>query len=264
MPSRIQKKLLIFSGSSVASGARISDRTSGSTPSDSATWIISSTNRWAPPTIAASPTASWSDDQLGRRLVVVAAVHVEAADRLGLLDLAAGAQRRPHVEQVGDEEDDGERDVERLGQHDAGEQPGAEEDQEEDEVAVEGLDVGLQREALLAAPLEDERRRADERHRQRREQERRADDRADRDVLRPLGAADDRDDRDQRLRHRGADRGEDAAGRALAEVEAVAEPLDRVREHERAREDDGEADDEEDGGAHATCYAAKNAIANTA
>ena len=53
LPSRTQKKLLTFSGSSVASGARISESTIASTPRSSATWRSSSTKRWAPPTIAA-------------------------------------------------------------------------------------------------------------------------------------------------------------------------------------------------------------------
>ena len=60
LPSRTQKKLFAFSGSSVASGARISESTSGSTPSCSATVSSSSTNRWAPPTIAPSPTRNWT------------------------------------------------------------------------------------------------------------------------------------------------------------------------------------------------------------
>ena len=44
------------------------------------------------------PDRELDEDQLRRRLVVIAAIHVEAADRLHLLDLAAGAQRRPHVD----------------------------------------------------------------------------------------------------------------------------------------------------------------------
>ena len=93
--------------------------------------------------------------------------------------------------------------------------------------------------AALAVEVGEE---ADQAHRQRREQERRADDRADRDVFAAFGAADQGDDRDQRLRHRGPDRGEDAADRAFAELQPVAEPLDRVGEEQRAGEDDGEAD----------------------
>ncbi len=44
-PSRTQKKLFAFSGSSVASGARTSERTSGSTPIEPASSITCSTNR---------------------------------------------------------------------------------------------------------------------------------------------------------------------------------------------------------------------------
>ena len=58
-PSRTQKKLFTFSGSSVASGAKIRERTIASTPRFSATLSSSSTNRWAPPTIAASPIRNW-------------------------------------------------------------------------------------------------------------------------------------------------------------------------------------------------------------
>jgi hypothetical protein len=44
-PSRTQKKLFAFSGSSVARGARTKERTSASTPIDSATSSSSWTNR---------------------------------------------------------------------------------------------------------------------------------------------------------------------------------------------------------------------------
>ncbi len=88
---------------------------------------------------------------------------------------------------------------------------------------------------------------ADQSHRQGREQERGADDGADRDVFGALVDAEQGDDRDQRLRHRRADRGEDAADRPFAEAEPVADPLDRVGEEQRAGEDDGEADEQQDG-----------------
>ena len=106
--------------------------------------------------------------------------------------------------------------------------------------------MGRKPRPLLAAALEQQRRDADERHRDRREQERRADDRADGDVLGARAAADQGDDRDQRLGHRGPDRGEHAPGRPLAEPEPVARPLDRVREQQRAGEDDREAGEQED------------------
>jgi hypothetical protein len=53
--SRTQRKLLAFSGSSVASGASMSERISASTPRSSAMWVTSSTNSSAPPMISASP-----------------------------------------------------------------------------------------------------------------------------------------------------------------------------------------------------------------
>ena len=59
-PSRTQKKLLTFSGSSVARGARIRESTIASTPISSAKCSSSSTNRCAPPTIAASPISTWT------------------------------------------------------------------------------------------------------------------------------------------------------------------------------------------------------------
>ncbi len=59
LPSRTQKKLFTFSGSSVASGARIRERTIASAPRSSATLRSSSTNRCAPPTIAARPIRNW-------------------------------------------------------------------------------------------------------------------------------------------------------------------------------------------------------------
>ena len=150
------------------------------------------------------------------------AVEVERADRLDLLDRAAAAQGAAHVVRVGDDEDDRERDLERRrARRCPSAAPSGEEDEEEDEVALERLDVGAQLGALLAALAVDQRRDPDQRHRDRREQERRADDRPDRDVLGALGAADDRDDRDQRLGHRRADRGEQAARRALAHPEPL-------------------------------------------
>ncbi len=65
----------------------------------------------------------------------------------------------------------------------------------------------------------------------------------DRDIITSLRTADDRDHRDQRLGHRGADGGEDAPDRALAEPEPVARPLDRVGEEESAAGNDREGDE---------------------
>ena len=58
LPLRIQMTLLSFSGSSVASGASTSERASGARPTLSATFLSSSTNSSAPPTIISRPTTS--------------------------------------------------------------------------------------------------------------------------------------------------------------------------------------------------------------
>ena len=149
----------------------------------------------------------------GGRVVPGRPVHVERADRLGLLNLAAPEDRAPGVDAISDHEHRRQRQVEGIRSDDPDRDPGREEDQEEDEVAVEGFCVGVELGALLAPAFVDQRRDPDERHRDRRQQEGRADDRPDGDILGALGAADDRDDRDQRLGHRRADGGEQAAGR---------------------------------------------------
>ena len=86
---------------------------------------------------------------------------------------------------------------------------------------------------------------ANQPHRQGREEERRADNRPDRDVFGALAYVQQGDDRDQRLRHRRADRGEDAAHGPHSNLEPMADPLDRVGKEQRASEDDGEADEED-------------------
>ena len=245
LPSRTQKKLFAFSGSSVASGARTSERTSGSMPSR-----LGDVDQLLDEQVRAADDRGEADDQLKHdrrpwRLVAGRPVHVKGSDRVRLLHGAAAAQGRADVDRVGEDEDDRERQVDPLGDDRPDQDPGGEEDEEEDQVAVERRHVGVQLRPLLAARMEDQRRDPDKCHRDRREQERGADDRSDRDVLGALGATDDRDDRDQRLRHRRADRGEDASRRALADTELVPRPLDRVGEEQRAGEDDREADREE-------------------
>jgi hypothetical protein len=59
-PSRIQMKLLSFSGSSVARGARTRASTIGATPTRSEIVTTSSTKKCAPPTISAIPSSSWT------------------------------------------------------------------------------------------------------------------------------------------------------------------------------------------------------------
>ena len=53
---------------------------------------------------------------------------------------------------------------------------------------------------------------------------------------------------EQRLRQRGADCGQDRADRALGQSEALADPLDAVREEFRARQDHDERREELDPG----------------
>ena len=58
-------------------------------------------------------------------------------------------------------------------------------------------------------------------------------------------AEEDGDERDQRLGHRGADGGEDAADGAFVEVQVKSKPFDGVGKQLCGDKDDGEADEEE-------------------
>ncbi len=79
-----------------------------------------------------------------------------------------------------------------------------------------------------------------------REQERRAQYGPDADLVGVLVADhEDGDDRDHRLRERGTDRGQDAANGAGGKAEAVAEPLDGVREKLGGKEDDDQREGDE-------------------
>ena len=69
-------------------------------------------------------------------------------------------------------------------------------------------------------------------------------------------AAEQRDDRDDGLRQRRADRREQRADRALAEVEPVPEPLDGVGEADRAADDQHEGGEQLEGD-HATLLPAR-------
>jgi hypothetical protein len=87
------------------------------------------------------------------------------------------------------------------------------------------------------AAREQEHRRADDEHRERRQHERRSEDRADADVLAARVAGHDRHERQDRLGQRGADRGQHAADHALGQAEALPDPLDPVGEQLGAAED---------------------------
>ena len=164
-----------------------------------------------------------------------------------LLHRAGTAQRAGDVERVGEQAEDPGGDPQR-GRRPPGEGQGeGEEGEEEEQVALQGRPVDPELQPLLPLAPVEVGEQPDQPHRQGREQEGGADDRTDRDVVGALLGADQGDDRDQRLRHRGADRGQQAADRALAELQAVPDPLDRVGEEQRAGEDDGEAGEEQDG-----------------
>jgi hypothetical protein len=127
-----------------------------------------------------------------------------------------------------------------LGVDEAEHDPQREEDREQAEVAMHGAEVRVDLAAAFPTAPEGHRRQPDEEHRDRAEHEGGADDRSDGHVL-ALGAGEQRHHRDQRLGQGGAHRGEQAADRPLAEVQAVAEPLDAVREQQRATDDQDEA-----------------------
>ncbi len=102
--------------------------------------------------------------------------------------------------------------------------------------------MSLQLQPLLAPLAVEIGEEADQTHRQGGEQEGRADDRSDRHLVPALGRAEQGDDRDQRLRHRRAHRRQQAADRPLAELQPVANPLDRVGEEQRAGKNHRKAD----------------------
>ena len=106
------------------------------------------------------------------------------------------------------------------------------------------------RERLRPPLAVDHGRETHEHHRQGGQKQRRANDRPDRDVARAGLAPDDGDDRDQRLGKGGGDRRENAPNRALPKPRLAPEPLDRVCEQERAREEDREARQQQNNGAH--------------
>jgi hypothetical protein len=105
--------------------------------------------------------------------------------------------------------------------------------------------MGAQLGALRAAAPVDVGGQPDQAHGERGEQEWGAHDRADRHVL-ALRRADQGDDRNQRLRHGGAHRGEQASHSPLPQTELVPDPLDGVREQQGPGQDDREARDEID------------------
>ena len=237
LPSRTQKKLFAFSGSSVASGASTSERISTSAPRPSATATTSSTNMWAPPTIAARPSRNWmTTSRVGGSSCGVESMisgmrcRSRGSSVSSRWTLPAAAQRRDDIAGVSEHEDARGHGLEAVGHAEPEREADGEEPEEDGEVALHGLGVDVEPAAGRAPALVGQRGDPDEEHRDRREQERRADDRADRDVVGPLRPAEDRDERDQALGHRRPDGREQAPHRALAERQLVPEPLDGVGE----------------------------------
>ncbi|HEX2412806.1 MAG TPA: hypothetical protein VHJ39_16695 [Solirubrobacteraceae bacterium] len=160
---------------------------------------------------------------------------------------------RGGVDDVGEDEEDGRDDPDRLLRLEgADEEPERHDAEEEVQIAAGGRRVDLDAVVLLAAVLENHRRRRDEQHRDRAEQKGRADDGPDRDLdrLRVAGVADQRDDRDHRLGERGPDRREHRPDGTRAEVQPVPEPLDGVREAHRAPHDQHERGEQLEGDDH--------------
>jgi len=126
-------------------------------------------------------------------------------------------------------------------------------DQEIHDVLLHDLHVHAHiRRARATAGIDQDREAGDE-HGERGQGERGAEDRTDPDFLGALRGvpadqdrSDDGDDRDQGLGKGGCHRGEDAAHSPLAQVQAMAEPLDAVREQLGTDEDDRQGGDEDE------------------
>jgi hypothetical protein len=181
------------------------------------------------------------DDRGHRRRVVAGYVHDQRLEPLLRLDRAAVPKRPGRIRRVGADENDGARDLQRLRGSETKEQRDRQARHEEAEISLESPEVDGGFEPLRAPLAIDERRHSDERHRDRCQKQRSANDRADRDVVGTLVALDDGDHRNQRLRQGRRDSREQAPDGALPELELAAEPLDRIREEQRACEKDGKA-----------------------
>ena len=251
LPSRTQKKLLTFSGSSVASGARISARTSGLDAE-----ALGDVEQLLDEEVGAADHRPEPDQRAGARRGRAPGSARRSARRSkisgssvsSLLHLAAAAQGAGDVERVGEQEEDPDRDPQRR-RRAPGEQPGQrEEGEEEEQVALERRPWTRELQALLASARGRGRRRA-----------------------RPGPSPASRAGRGRRRspRSRRRRRPRSAPSRATIEIsvsgiavptaarrlptapspssQPVADPLDRVGEEQRAGEDDREAGEEQDG-----------------
>src|SRR5918998_1698334 len=215
-PSRTHRTELIFSGSSVASGASMRATSPAGRPMVSAVCLTASTKTSAPTTMSARASSAWATTahHSPRRRRRPEAPQREA---LGdILQRAAGVEGPADVVGVGDEQEDGEPDPHEQGQlHDTSGCGHGEEDKEEADVAGYGLLVddhvfarrlapgelladarcpAADLHPLLPALAVDDRGGPCHEHRQRGEQERRAEDGPDPDLPRHLSplAAEDR------------------------------------------------------------------------
>ena len=107
----------------------------------SARSITSTTNRWAPPTIAPRPTTELEHDHVHARLVAGIARQDQRADRFRRFDLPAALKRSPDVDHIGAHEGEGQNDAHALRRPQAEDRRQGEEAEEEAEVAVERGDV---------------------------------------------------------------------------------------------------------------------------
>ena len=148
-----QKKLLTFSGSSVASGARISARTRASTRGCRRSPNSRSTKSWAPPTIAPRPTRSCSRQSESAGSVRRSGRRSKCSGASVSSPWTSPAVRRRavDVEAVGEEEGEADRDSQRR-RRTPGKQAGdGEAGEEEEQVALQGGTVGVELDALATA-----------------------------------------------------------------------------------------------------------------
>src|SRR6185295_18235161 len=120
---------------------------------------------------------SWVFTPLG------AALEDQRVERLLVLHLSPGTQRASDIDRIGEENEDPDRDPQRVGRTPAQGQGEGKEDQEEDQVALEGWLVSLQLQPLLAPLAVQVGEEADEAHCQGGEQEGGADDRPNRHLI---------------------------------------------------------------------------------
>jgi hypothetical protein len=193
------------------------------------------------------PDHELGDDRDVARRILLAGVEREWRELVHVLALAAVPDRPPGVGCIGDQQPDRPCNVNgpRLDQPQG--EPGGEAGQKEAEVATQRALIGGHLRAAAPRSAERERAGADQQHGDRAQHERGADDGADRDLL-GLAAREHRDNGNHRLRQRRTDCGQQASHGSFTEVETLARPLDRVREQDRAADDQRECRREQEPG----------------